>query len=153
MIARHRKGWGWAIAVPVLFAGTACYEYRDARLADVRPSETVHVVLSTEGSSALASTIGPNATSIDGRVLSIDGRTMRVAITQIARVMGPEEFLGNEPVDVPTAGALSVSTRSVDHVRTVLAIGALIAGAFAAHRLTDQPGVVTVRGGPSAGTK
>src|SRR5262249_55795609 len=115
--------WKWRLAVPaVLFAGTACYEYHDASLAEVRPDVSGHVVLSASGSTALASTIGPNATSIDGRVLSISGGTMRLAATQIARAIGPEEFLQNEPIEVPTAGTLSISTRSVDRVRTVLTV-------------------------------
>jgi hypothetical protein len=142
-----------ALAVPVLIAGTACYEYRDARLVDVHPASTVHVVLSASASTSLAATIGPNATSIDGQVLSVDDATMRLAATQIARAVGPEEFLRNETVDLPAAGALSISVRSVDRVRTVLAVGAILAGVFAAHKLTDQPGIVTVKGGPVGATK
>jgi hypothetical protein len=141
------------MAIPAIVAGMACYQYRDTRLTDVRPSETVHVVLSADASASLASTIGPNATSIDGRVLAVDARTMRVAVSQIARAVGPEEFLRDEPIDLPTAGALSISTRSADPVRTVLAIGGVIAGAFAAHAVSNQPGIVTVKGGPIAGTK
>jgi hypothetical protein len=136
-----------------MVAGTACYEYRDASLADVRPDVSVHVVLSAAGSTALAPTIGPNATSIDGRVLSIRDGTMRLAATQIARAVGPEEFLKNDPIEVPTAGTLSISARSVDRVRTVLAVAGLIAGAFAAHALSDQPAITSVKGGPSGGTK
>jgi hypothetical protein len=134
-------------------SGTACYEYRDASLAEVRPDVSVHVVLSATGSTALTSTIGPNATSIDGRVLSISGGTMRLAATQIARAIGPEEFLQNEPIEVPAAGTLSISTRSVDRIRTVLAVAGLIAGAFVAHAITDRPPITSVRGGPSGGTK
>jgi hypothetical protein len=122
-------------------------------VSDVRPDATVHLVLSAEAATALASTIGPNATAIDGRVMSIDTRTMRLAATQIARAVGPEEFLRDEPIDVPAWGALSISTRSVDRLRTVLAIGGIIAGAIAAHRLTDQPGIVSTRGAPVMGTK
>lgn len=142
-----------ALAVPVLITGTACYEYRDARLADVHRAATVHVVLSAAASTSLAPAIGPNATSIDGQVVSIDGATMRLAATQIARAVGPEEFLRNETVDLPAAGALSISVRSVDRVRTVLAVGAILAGAFAAHKLTDQPGIISVKGGPVGATK
>jgi hypothetical protein len=151
-----RMLWDWMrrYAVPaLLFTGTACYEYRDASLADVRPDVSVHVVLSAAGSTALAPTIGPNATSIDGRVLSVGAGTMRLAATQIARAVGPEEFLQNEPIDLPTAGTLSISTRSVDRVRTVLTVAAIIAGVFAAHALSDQPAIVSTKGGPSGGTK
>jgi hypothetical protein len=142
----------WAV-VPALFAGTACYEYHDAPLSAVRPNATVHVVLSSDASMSLGSTIGPNATSIDGRVLSIDGTTMRLAATQIARAVGPEEFLHDEPIDLPSNGALLISMRSFDGARTILAIGGILAGAFVARLATDGPAIVTVKGGPSAGTK
>jgi hypothetical protein len=141
------------MTVPAIVAGTGCYQYRDARLTDLRPDATVHVVLSSDASAALAPAIGPNATSIDGRVLSVDTRSMRLAATQIARVVGPEEFLRNEAIDVPAGGTLAISMRSVDRFRTVLAIGAIVASAFVAHSLSDQPGVVSVKTGPSAGSK
>ena len=136
-----------------MFASTACYEYRDVRLSDVRPNADVHIVLSTEASTSLARTIGPNASSIDGRVLSVGDRTMRVAATQIARVVGPEEFLRFEPIDVPAAGALSISIRSFDRPRTILAVGGILAAAIAAHVVSNQAGIFSTRGGPPTATK
>jgi hypothetical protein len=137
----------------LMAAASGCYEYHTASPTDVRPAETVHVVLSSDASTALASTIGPNATSIDGRVLAVDSNRMRLAVTQIARAVGPEEFLQNEPIDVPTRGALAVTVRSVDRLRTALAFGGLLAGVIAAHTLTDSPAVLATKGGPSSGSK
>ena len=77
-------------SVPVLVAGTGCYEYHSASIASVRPTETVHVALSPEATVSLASTIGPNATMLDGEVLSVDANTLRLAVTQIARAVGPD---------------------------------------------------------------
>lgn len=132
-------------------ASSACYQYHEASPTALRPDETVHVILSSDASSSLASAIGPNATSIDGRVMAIDSNHMRLAATQIARAFGPEEFLQNEPIDVPTHGALAVSVRSVDRIRTFLALGGLVAGVFAARTLSTSPGVVSTTGAP-AGT-
>ena len=150
---RGTRGWRCGVGASLLLLSVGCYEYREARVTDVRPDATVHVVLSAEAATALAGTIGPNATSIDGRVMSVDTRTLRLSATQIARAVGPEEFLRDEPIEVPSLGALSVSIRSLDRVRTVLAIGGILAGVFAAHALTDQPGIIATRGGPSTGTK
>lgn len=147
------RGWGRRFGASLLLLSVGCYEYREARVTDVRPDATVHVVLSAEAATALAGSIGPNATSIDGRVLSVDTRTLRLSATQIGRAVGPEEFLRDEPIDVPSLGALSISIRSVDRVRTVLAIGGILASVFAAHALTDQPGIIATRGGPTTGTK
>ena len=144
---------GGALVAVVAFSA-ACYQYHDASPTAVRPDETVHVVLSSDASTSLAATIGPNATSIDGRVMAVDSNRMRLAVTQIARAVGPEEFLQSEPIDVPTHGALAVSVRSVDRVRTFLAaFGGVLAGVLAAHTLTSTPGVVSTTGAPTGTSK
>jgi hypothetical protein len=134
-------------------ASAGCYQYHEASPTAVRPDATVHVVLSSDASMSLAGMIGPNATSIDGRVVAVDSNRMRLAVTQIARAVGPEEFLQNEPIDVPTRGALSISIRSVDRVRTVLAVGGLLAGVVAAHTLSTSPGIFSTRGTTPIGGK
>lgn len=140
------------LTVPVL-TGTACYQYSTRPISAVRRDETVHVVLSPEASASLASSIGPNATTIDGKILGVNGTTLRLAVTQVARSIGPEEFMMNEPLDIPAKGASSITVRSLDRARTILAVGGILAGAFAARMITDQPGIATVKGGPSTGTK
>jgi hypothetical protein len=137
----------------VAVVASGCYQYHDASPTAVRPDETVHVVLSSDASSSLAGTIGPNATSIDGRVMAVDSNSMRLAVTQIARALGPEEFLQSEPIDVPTRGALIVSVRSVDRVRTFLAFGGILAGVVVAHTLSNSPGIFSTRGAPAGGSK
>ena len=132
---------------------SACYQYHDVALTAVRPSAEVHVVLSAEASTSLARAIGPNASAIDGRVLSVGDRTMRLAATQIARVVGPEEFLRNEPIDVPASGALSISVRSFDAPRTIMAVAGILAAALAAHAVSNQAGIFNGRGGPPSSTK
>lgn len=139
--------------VPVLVAGTGCYEYHRGTVATIRPSEIVHVTLTPEGSSSLAATIGANATALDGRVLSVDATTLRVALTQIVRGVGPEEFLQNEPVSVPASSASVITVRSVDRARSFVAFGGLIAGVIAARVFSNQAGIVSVKGGPATGTK
>jgi hypothetical protein len=142
-----------ALSVAALAVSAGCYQYHDAPVTTIRPDETVHVVLGSDASTSLAASIGPNATSIDGRVLAVDSNRMRLAVTQIARAIGTEEFLQNEPIDVPTRGAVVVRVRSVDRFRTVLAVGGLLAGVFAARTLTTSPGVVSTTGAPAGGSK
>jgi len=149
-MTRARRNLAAAIAV---LAAVGCYQYHEASPTAVRPDETVHIILSGDASSSLAGTIGPNATSIDGRVMAVDSIRMRLAVTQIARAIGPEEFLKDEPIDVPTHGALAVSVRSVDRFRSLLAFGGLLAGIFAARTLTSSPGIVSTTGAPSGSSK
>jgi hypothetical protein len=142
-----------SLAGVLVALSAGCYQYNEASPTAVRPDATVHVVLTSDASSSLAAAIGPNATSLDGRVMSIDSNRMRLAVTQIARAVGPEEFLQYEPIDVPTRGALTISVRSVDRVRTILAFGGILAGVFAARTLTTSPGIFSTTGAPAGSSK
>jgi len=132
---------------------TACYGYNAADVSALRPAQTVHVTLSPEAAVALKQSIGPNASTLDGRVLAVEADHLRIALTQIVRTTGPEEFLQNEPIDVPLAGTSTVSVRRFDGVRTILAVGGIIGTAIAAAAVTQQPTITTVRGGPTASTR
>jgi hypothetical protein len=132
---------------------SGCYAYHNVSPRLVRPDDVVHMTLSSSASAALASTIGPNATALDGRVLSVDSGRVRLALTQIARVVGPEEFLKDEPVDIPMSGALEMRVRSMDRFRTLLAVGGLMSSVILAHTLSDSPGVGVSKGVPSPGSK
>jgi hypothetical protein len=138
-----------SIAAPAF----GCYVDHTTTVGAVRPEQTVHVELSPAGSASLASTIGPNATTLDGRVLAVDSNRLRLAVTQIARSVGPEQFLKNEPIDVPRNSATIVTVRSVDRPRTLLAIGGLAIGILVARIVTNEPAVGTSAGGPTTGTK
>ena len=139
----------------ILVAATsACYQYREAAPTAVRPDETVHVILSSDASSSLASAIGPNATSLDGRVVTVDSGRMRLAVTQIVRAVGPDQFLESEPIDLPTHGALVVSVRSIDRPRSaLLALSGMVAGFIAVHTLSSSPAIVSTTGAPAGSTK
>ena len=134
-------------------SGTACYEYRSAEVAAVRPAEVVHVVLSPEAAVALKPSIGPNASTLDARVLGVEADRLRLAVTQIARSAGPEEFLEGEPLELPLVGASAFSVRRFDRARTVLAIGGIIVSAITAASFSNQPTIAVVRGGPSGSTR
>ena len=134
-------------------SGAACYSYHTADATVVRPSETVHVVLSPEAAVALKSSIGPNASTLDGRVLDVESDRLRLAVTQIERSIGPEEFLQGEQLELPFAGASLITIRRLDRPRTILAIGGIIASAIAAASFSNQPAIAVVRGGPGASTR
>lgn len=131
----------------------ACYDYHPADVAAVHPSEIVHVVLSPEAAVALRTSIGPNASSVDGRVLSVESDRVRLAVTRIARSTGPEEFLHGEPLELPLVGTSAISVRRFDRTRTIVALTGVVASAIAAAKASDQPAIVSVRGGTGASTR
>ena len=139
--------------VQALVAGAGCYEYHATTPGGVQPGEIVHVVLNSSTSATLASTIGPNATTLDGRLLRGDSNQLTLAVTKIERSVGPEEFMRNEAVGIPTQSAETITVRRLDRPRTFLTVGALIAGVVFAHVVSEQAGVIAVKGGPPSGTK
>jgi hypothetical protein len=140
------------LAVAVV-SGTACYEYQAADASAVRATEVVHVVLSPEAAVALKADIGANASTLDGRVVWVDSDRVRLAVRQIGRSIGPEEFLSGEELDLPLAGASSISVRRFDRARSLLAAGGIIASALAAGSFANQPAITTIRGGTGATTR
>jgi hypothetical protein len=140
--------------VPVLCAGTACYQYQPAPLTAVTPGQAVRVTLTPSGAAALASSIGPGATSLDGRVLQRTDAELTLALTQIARGPDePEQFLQNEPLTLPLTTAGTFAVRSLDKPRTVLAAGGIVALVIAGKLFLDQPGIFSTKTTVSQGTK
>ena len=140
-------------AVPVMFAGTACYQYRASGSDGVLPGQIVHVDLTAPGAATLAPTIGPNATALNGRVLTRAGNDVTLAVTQIDRSSGPEQFLKGDPISFSLDNALGIQRRSFDKQRTVLAIGGIVAAIVAGQVFIDQSGLFTNKGVSSGNTK
>jgi hypothetical protein len=139
--------------VPVLGAGTACYMYQPAPLTAVEPGRSVRVTLTPEGAAGLASTIGPGATTLDGRVLARTPADVTLALTQIQRGEGPEEFLQNDRLTLPWNGTSSVAVRSLDKPRTVLAAGGIAAVVIVGKIFGDQAGIFSTKSTVSSSTK
>lgn len=131
-----------------VFPQAGCYYYRATDVGQLRVGQRARIELSPAGAADLASSIGPNATIIDGRVLTAGDSGITLAVTQIARTVGPEEFLKDESLTIPRGGASTFQVRELDRERTVLAIGSIIAAAFVARKATTEAPL----GGSGSGT-
>jgi len=140
-------------AAPVLCTGAGCYQYQAYDSARIQPGQVVRVELAPGAGAALASTIGPNATTLDGRVLSLTPADVTVALTQITRSVGPEQFLHDEPVSLPLSSVAAFRVRAVDKPRTALAIGGIIAAVVAGQVFIDQSGIFGGKTTVSGSTK
>jgi hypothetical protein len=140
-------------AVPVLFTGTACYQYRTSGPDAVQPGQVVHVDLTAPGAAALASSIGPNATALNGRVLTRAGNDVTLAVTQIDRGAAPEQFLKGDPIAFSLMNVSSVQLRSFDKQRTALAIGGIVGAIVIGQIFIDQSGIFATKTAPPVNTK
>jgi hypothetical protein len=147
------KYWKMMAAVPVLFAGTACYQYRTSGPDAVQPGQIVQVDLTAPGAATLASAIGPNATALNGRVITRAGNDVTLAVTQIDRSNGPEQFLRGEPISFSLANTAAIKLRRFDKQRTFLAVGGVIAAVVVGQIFIDQSGIFSNKGTTSGNTK
>jgi hypothetical protein len=141
------------VAVLPALAGLGCYEYTDTTSAGLHPGEVVRVALTAPGSAALAPAIGPGATSLGGRVMSLAPNDMTIALTEIDRSVGPEQFLAGEPISVPLASFAGVQRRRVDKGRTALAVGGVVALFVVGQVIVDQTSIFSSKGAVSGSTR
>jgi hypothetical protein len=124
-----------AAAVAMGFVGLAgCYGYiAPPRGASLIGSEA-QLWLSDSGAVVLASTIGPAAAVISGRVVSDSGNAYVVALSGVRRRDGDETAWRGERVLVARALIVDAGTRRFSASRTVLFSGIVSAGLFAARQ-------------------
>ncbi|HXT15100.1 MAG TPA: hypothetical protein VN706_05690 [Gemmatimonadaceae bacterium] len=140
--------------VPAIIVGTGCYGYESAPRTAVRPGQSVRVTLTPAGAAALAGSIGPGATSLDGRIVRRTDTELTLALTQVARGPDqPEEFLQNEPLTMSFANGETFAVRGLDKTRTALTVGGIAALVIAGKAFISQPGIFTTKGGVSQSTK
>jgi len=113
----------------------------------------VHVDLTAPGAATLASAIGPNATALNGRVLTRAGNDVMLAVMQIDRSNGPEQFLKDEPISLSLDNLSAIQLRSFDKQRTALAVGGVVAVLVAGRLFLDQDGLFSNKGTSSGNTK
>lgn len=142
-----------AIAALLIWPLAACYQYQSSDVARLQPGQMVRVTLTPSASASLAQSIGARASLLDGRVVARSDRDVTLALTQITRTAGEEQFLRDEPLSMPLGNAESWRVRSVDTPRTLLAVGSVVA-VFAAGRVfLDQASLFGGRAAVSQGSK
>lgn len=119
----------------------------------VRPGERVSVVLVPSEAPALAPLLGPDAASVQGKLTALAPADMTIALTQIARGSGPEQFLSDQPVTLPRQSAASIAVRRLDRPRTLLAVVGIAAAIVAGQVFINQSGINGAKSGPPVGQK
>jgi hypothetical protein len=140
-------------ALPALVAGTGCYRYQPSTLDAVQPGQRISLTLAPSDAAALAPVLGPDAASLQGRLVRLAPADVTIALTQIARRSGPEQFLNDQPVTLPRESAVAIAVRRLDTPRTVLSIAGIVAAVVAGQIFMNQSGVFASHGTPSGNTK
>jgi hypothetical protein len=139
------------VALAVLAGG--CFAYRPADPGGLRTGEAVRVELTPSGAQELTQQVGPRVESLDGRVIFPRDSTLVVAVRQLTRSRGTEEFWTGDSVTVPVRGVSSLLVRRLDRNRTLLAVGGTVIGMFVMRRVIEEAGIFGSRPGRPPGSQ
>jgi hypothetical protein len=119
----------------------ACFAYRPADPSGLRSGEAVHVELTPSGAEEITHQLGPRVASLDARVVGPRDSALVLAVRQLTRSRGMEEFWTGDSVSVPVRALSSVSVRRFDRNRTWLAVGASLVGIVVMRQAIIESGI------------
>ena len=114
-----------------LATNTACYAYAPVSGENLKPAETVRVMLSAEGTAAMGGTLVPDVTQVDGKISGVGADGALVLSPDWLRTPGgtSRAWSGKGPVTLPARYVTSVELKKLDKRKTVR--GSVVAVAFA----------------------
>jgi hypothetical protein len=139
------------VAVTAAVSACSCFAYRTAEPTALRAGEEVRVTLTPAGAAELTKQVGPRVETLDGRVIGPRDSALAVAVTQLTRGRGSDEFWTGDSVIVPVRGVSSLSVRQLDRKKTWLAVGATAVGIFVMRTVVKEAGVFGSRPTPAPG--
>jgi hypothetical protein len=95
-----------------------------------QPGLDVEATLSSAGTFALASTVGPSAARLDGRVIRASPDSLTVALREVRLRDGQVLFLQGTTVTLAQADLVTLRARTFDRPRSILATTLGLAGAI-----------------------
>lgn len=114
------------IALPLLLV-LGCFRYAPLTAAETSAGDVVRFRLTEPGSSRLAALVGPQALSLDGRLVSVSDSGYVVAVSSVTRT-GPSVIQwSGETVTIPRDAIAGTERRVVDRGRSFAAAAVAIA--------------------------
>jgi hypothetical protein len=108
-----------------------CRSYAPLRADGLRPDahagRVVRVRLTPEGGGALASTIGPRGTALEGTLVAADDSSVTMDVRAVTRADGDDERWPGERVRVERRAVAGVETVRTSVRRTALLVGGAVA--------------------------
>ena len=115
--------------------------------------EVVRLAVTARGAEQLAPQVGPRVESLSGRVIHPRDSALVVAVSEVTRSRGAEEFWTGDSIRVPLSGVGGVTVRRFDRSRTVLTVAGAVIGLVLARRLVEETGVFGTRVNPQPGSQ
>jgi len=130
------------MAGPVVaaLALAACYRYVPLAAPTPEPGARLEVQLTDAGSAALAASVGPRVTAIEGQLLGVHPDTLELAVVAVRFYDGQENYWKGERVVVPRGAIAAMRQRRLSTPRTVLFAGAIVVAAASVGTATGALG-------------
>lgn len=114
---------------PLLLCLGACYRYVPLPTPQPDVGAEVRSFLTPEGRTSLATTLGRDVSTFDGRVMTEQSNVWRFAVTQTSTGEDRRVSWTGEPVDVPKSAIARMQLRVLDRPKTFrTAIFAVLGG-------------------------
>ena len=118
-----------------------CFAYRPSDPSHVRMGEVVRVAVTPRGAEQLTQQVGPRVETLAGRVIHPRDTALVVAVSELTRSRGAEEFWTGDSVSVPLSGVGGLTVRRFDRTRTWLTVGGAVIGIALLRRVVHDAGV------------
>jgi hypothetical protein len=139
------------VLVLALWWPLACHSYTPVAASTLAADSAVRVRLTDQGSLDLASTVGPRAAALDGRVSAASDSALELRVLAVTRMNGVTEGWKGEPVRLTRGAVARVERERVSAMRSGLLAGGLLAALAAAAAAFGGGGDTVAGGGPGGG--
>jgi hypothetical protein len=140
------------LAAAVMVLGlSGCYSWNPVPVTAPGPGARVSVLLSSEGMSAMADTLGAGIVEVEGQVLVNQPEVLRLAVRQVTDARGLSHDWRGEVVSLAPGYVQEMSRRRLAAGGTVLAGGIALGGLYAVYQMLGGPGILSGNGGGSGG--
>lgn len=112
-----------------LLAG--CYAYSPLATDAARGGADIRVALTDAGARELASYLGRDVETVDGRLVASDSAGLTLSVRTTTTSSGVESYWRGERVLIPAAVVASTQVRRLSRTRSALVAAGIVAGAAA----------------------
>ncbi len=119
------------VAAGATLAG-ACYSYVPIRTPAPRPGDRISAELTDSASAALGAYVGRDAASVSGRVLSVTGDDLAIAVTSVRARDGQTSYWKGESITLSRSLVSGIRERHLAKGGTLLVGGLVTAGLLVA---------------------
>ena len=109
---------------------SGCYVTVPVSQSTLQPGDRVRVQLTDQGADDLSRYLGPNVSTVDGRLVQNSDGVLALSVTSVALRSGEEQYWKGEQVTIPRTTVANVQGRKLSYWRSGLIGAAVLAGAL-----------------------